>query len=487
MCLVFPIRRTRAERALLVLFLAVATTVSHFHEYWRDELQAWMIVRDSASVAELLHNSRYEGHPSLWFCLLFCLKQVAPGLAAMKALHLAIAASSTWLILRYSPFSLRHRALLVFGYFFLYEYAVIARNYAVGVFCVLAACALFPRRASPGAFLLIALAVAGMMLSNIYSFFLGLAFAFLLIADGWRRPGRFAWRRWPGYAVMVAAALLFLADTRPPADYGYWPTWRTGLGLRPLAELFARAGYVFFPIPSAGTHFWNTVFYPTDGLQAAVGLGVVAAAVWLIPRKSLSRLFMGCVVAAVLLFSYVKFPGHFRHNGHLFIAFVAMCWIEPSLPGPERPRKRVAPVLFTVILIAQAVAGVMASIMEVTRPFSQAQSAAEWINQNRPGSLVVAHDDAGTSSAAAFLDTPPFYPRSGTYGTWIVWNTRRLESNITEQSLVVTGDSLAVTTGKEVLWLTTEPIGGAEKYGLVLVKRFEPSVEPLESYWLYGR
>jgi len=339
-----------AERVLFLLFLVVAATVSACHEFWRDELQAWMIVRDSASMADLLHNSRYEGHPSLWFLLLFGLKQIAPGLAAMKVLHLAIAAAGAWLILRFSPFSLLRRALLVFGYFFLYEYTVIVRNYAVGVLCVLAACALFPRRASRGAFLLIALAVAGMMLSNLYSFFLGLAFALLLFADEWCRPGRFDPRRLPGYAVMAAGALLFLVDTQPPADYGYWPTWRTGLAIRPLAELFARAGYVFFPVPSPELHFWNTVFYPNAWLQAAVGIGMVAAAVRFFPRKPLSRWFLGFVAAELLLFSYVKFPGSFRHNGHLFIAFVAMCWIEPSLPGPERPRKRAAEVLFTLVL-----------------------------------------------------------------------------------------------------------------------------------------
>lgn len=476
-----------AERGLFLLFLIVAATVSLGHEFWRDELQAWMIVRDSASVADLMHNSRYEGHPSLWFFLLFGLKQLAPGLAALKVLHLTIAASSAWLVLRHSPFSLLHRSLLVFGYFFLYEYTVIARNYAVGVFFVLSACVLFPRRGSPGAFLLIALAVVGMMLSNVYSFFLGLAFTLLLFAEEWHRPFRFDLCRLPGYVVMLTGALLFLADTLPPADYGYWPTWRTTLGLRALAELLARAGCVFFPIPSPQVHYWNSFIFPHVWLQAALGMGSVAAAVWLFPRKPLSRWFVGFFTAVLLLFSYVKFPGHLRHNGHLFIALVAMCWIEPSLSGPQRPGKRAAAVLFTVILAAQAAAGVMASVLEVALPFSQAQAAATWINRHRPGGLVVAHDDAGTSSAAAFLDTPPFYARSGTYGTWIVWNTRRLRPDLTAESLVCTGDSLAGTTGKAVLWLTTAPIDSAETYGLVLVRRFAPSVEPMESYWLYGR
>ncbi len=216
-------------------------------------------------------------------------------------------------------------------------------------------------------------------------------------------------------------------------------------------------------------------------------MSIVAAAVWLFPRKPLSRWFVGFFTAVLLLFSYVKFPGAFRHNGHLFIAFVAMCWIEPSLPAPQRPVKRAAAVLFTLILAAQAAAGVMVSVLEVALPFSQARAAAEWIDRHQPGGIVLAHEDSGASSVAAFLDTPPFYPRSGTYGTWIMWNTRRLRPELTDGSLVRTGDALAGATGKTVLWLTTAPIDSAETFGLVLVKRFEPSVEPMESYWLYER
>jgi len=33
------------------------------HEMWRDELQAWMLARVSATPATLLAKLRYEGHP----------------------------------------------------------------------------------------------------------------------------------------------------------------------------------------------------------------------------------------------------------------------------------------------------------------------------------------------------------------------------------------------------------------------------------------
>ncbi len=482
-----PARNYLPERLLLLAFILAAGTVSFFHEFWRDELQAWMIVSDSHTLAGLFSHTRYEGHPSLWFLILYGLKQFAPGLMAMKVLHLAMAALTAWLVLRYSPFTRMQRGLLIFGYFFLFEYTVIVRNYGLGLLLLTTACTLFPGRRSPRVFLFLSLAIAGMMLSNVYAFFLGAAFLVILGLEELSRKHRFDRRRLSGYALMVAAVVLFVTDTLPPADYGYAQTWRTGFSFRQVEELFARAGYVFFPVPSPEYHFWNTVFYPKIWLQAAVGLAMLVYLVVGFPRKRLSQAFIVLFILVWLVFSYVKFPGYFRHNGHLFLAFLAMAWIEPSLPGKRRPAFRGSRHLFNFILAVQVVAAAMACVMEIVRPFSRAQETAEWIDRNRPGSLVVVHEDTGGSAVAAFLELPPFYPRSGSYARWITWNARRLEPVVTDSTLIRTGDSLAAATGRTVVWLTTSPMELAGRSGLVLLKYLGPSIEPMESYWLYER
>jgi hypothetical protein len=49
----------------VLFFLLSLNTILH-HEMWRDELQAWLIARDSDSIAQLFfQNLRYEGHPGL--------------------------------------------------------------------------------------------------------------------------------------------------------------------------------------------------------------------------------------------------------------------------------------------------------------------------------------------------------------------------------------------------------------------------------------
>src|SRR5262245_42119218 len=57
-----------------VIFGAVAVAIAAVtarHEMFRDELQAWLIARDSHSLPDLFHNMRYEGHPAVWQMLLY--------------------------------------------------------------------------------------------------------------------------------------------------------------------------------------------------------------------------------------------------------------------------------------------------------------------------------------------------------------------------------------------------------------------------------
>ena len=52
-----------------VFFLLGAYLLSN-HEMWGDEMQAWLLARDSTSVPNLFANLKYEGHPALCFARL---------------------------------------------------------------------------------------------------------------------------------------------------------------------------------------------------------------------------------------------------------------------------------------------------------------------------------------------------------------------------------------------------------------------------------
>ena len=107
------------------------------HEIWRDEWQAWLIARDSNSLAELYENVKYEGHPTLWHLLLYGLTKITHDPWIMQLLHLIISMAAAALILFKAPFAAWQKIGLVFGYFFLFEYTVLSRSYGLSLLLVL--------------------------------------------------------------------------------------------------------------------------------------------------------------------------------------------------------------------------------------------------------------------------------------------------------------------------------------------------------------
>jgi hypothetical protein len=107
----------RWAAALTFLYFCVAGIGIAHHEMWDDEVQAWLLARDSGSVAELLWNMRYEGHPAAWYLLLFVLTRFTRDPVAMQVLHVMIATGMVYILARYAPFSRLQKTLIAFGYF----------------------------------------------------------------------------------------------------------------------------------------------------------------------------------------------------------------------------------------------------------------------------------------------------------------------------------------------------------------------------------
>ena len=137
---------TRYAIGLTTGFLILGGFTAFNHEMWRDEIQAWLLARDSASFFELFAHLKYEGHPGLWHLCLMPLSRITASPVIMQVFHLLIAGVTVYLFARYAPFNWLQKFLFCFGYFVLYEYAVIARNYALGLLLLILFCVLFRER-----------------------------------------------------------------------------------------------------------------------------------------------------------------------------------------------------------------------------------------------------------------------------------------------------------------------------------------------------
>jgi len=147
-----------------------------------DELNTWNVVRDSTGLRALFANMHLEVHPALWYLLLYPLTRLTSDPRSMQVLHLLIASASAAVVVWAAPFRLWQSALIIFGYFFVYEFAVISRGYALGLLAALASCVVYCRpRPSP---ILLAVLLAIVANTSFYGLILGTALALGIAVSG---------------------------------------------------------------------------------------------------------------------------------------------------------------------------------------------------------------------------------------------------------------------------------------------------------------
>jgi len=265
-----PIALTLASYALLVAF-----TIPR-HEPWADEAQSWLLARDSSLVhlwGTLLH---YEGTPGLWQTLLHLLMRLGLGYSAYSVVSGVLGLVAAYLILRYAPLPLFIRILLPFTYFLCYQYAVIARSYALIAPLLFGIAALYPqaeRRAWPMTLLLIALAgvsVHGFLISiciwitvyirkrlSVAALAYGLALVFFLASSWPAKDVAFAEHRSLGNLHLLPQVL------KAGLAAAFAGHWIPSLALIALSAplLWRGGGWLFFALASAALFLFGTIVY----------------------------------------------------------------------------------------------------------------------------------------------------------------------------------------------------------------------------------
>lgn len=115
---------------LFVVYLVITIFTMFHHEIWRDEAQAWCLVRDLGFV-ETFNMARIEGHPFLWYLLLMPFAKLGLPVLSMQVVALAFVSISVLFFLFKSPFSKLEKVLITFSAGMVYYLPIVARNYSL--------------------------------------------------------------------------------------------------------------------------------------------------------------------------------------------------------------------------------------------------------------------------------------------------------------------------------------------------------------------
>lgn len=475
-------------------FLALVKVLHH--AMWRDEVQAWLIVRASASLADVYHHTRYEGHPALWYLCLYLLTRLTSNLLVMQLFHLAVATAVVWLVARFAPFTRWQKALFAFGYFPFFEYGTITRNYSPGLLFIFAFCALHsqPRRN----YLALAVALFLAAQSNAGALTVGGALALGCIADELLaiRSGQKSSLS-NGQALRAAlilgggllCAVLFM---RPAPDVGTKSPLASGYrAAYVVPAVIATVWRSYVPLPRYTLQFWDTNILDFNyGFQFALSIPLMFISVWCVASSRVATVALLTGWCGLFASWCALYFGALRHHGHLFVLFIAACWLAQLAPAPSkesaafvRNSAQLRSVFLSVILAIQALAGIYASVQEFRVPFSAGRAVARFIREKQLDALTIVGDsEPAMQPIVALLDRPVYYPSRGRFGTYFSWDDRwRVPSS---DELIARVAVLQQQSRQDVLLVLGHPLR-ATPPGCIRLRAFLDSIVVDERYWLY--
>ncbi|MGA2322928.1 MAG: hypothetical protein ABSG22_03675 [Sedimentisphaerales bacterium] len=489
------------RRFALLLYVLVAAANVLTHEIWFDEMQHWLIAKDSHSIMELFHNLRYDGHPPLWHLMLYAVSRVTHNPAGMQVLHLAIAAASAYIFLRFAPFTRLQRLLFVFGYFPLYEYAAISRNYAIGLLLIFSFCAAMGQGRGKR-YLLISVILFLLCLANAYAFMIAASFAimlgmeFLLSREARNSINGPRWHIAAAILIVLTAMVLSAIMMIPKPDGEFSGKWTTTLDLPRLQRSIATIWQSFVPIPRLGRYcYWDTNILPDKLVPACLSVLLAFFLLFAFAKKKFVMFLWYFGTVAILVLQYLKYLGYIRHHGHLFILFIACMWLSQYYKTDTNLKTRLfdkaadfcalrVHLVLNVLLVIHLGVGIFASGMGWFCPFSTGKLAARYISENGLSKLPIAGDsDTSTPVISGYLDRELYYPRRDKVGTFIVFDNKA-EYKMSKRRLIEKVRRFANEQKSDVLLVLNYDIP-ENKEVVVKVKEFKGSIWSNENFRLY--
>jgi hypothetical protein len=421
---------TGPDLAVLAAYFAVLCIAVPRYLPWEDEGRAWVDARYFGLFNLVFHVLRYEGHPPIWYLILWPLAHLHVPFFVINWLSAACGAAGIYVLLRFSPFPLYLRALLPFGFALAYQYAVVARSYCLfPLFGFLIAHEYRQSTRRP-----VRMAIFLALLSNlsVHGTLVAVVFGVSYAWDLYRERQLVSQPAWTlpqarNGAIVFTASLAFVLivlwpahDLKPPvspqlgkaihkiAPVAYHP-------VRPQAFLLAGAAPVKASAPARlnlgmgslkiRDRLYMTLLYPIAPFWP------LAIAFWLLVFAMVWRRGKPILIGAPLLLAIFIVQVYFKiwHTSLIWVTLIMMLWAvwDEHQPLTLRTLQNLTAVIFAMVCLLQIRGTVQGIQFERAHPTYPAKAAADFVRSLPSGVVVDGFDHAFT--LLPYFEIYPFH------------------------------------------------------------------------------
>jgi hypothetical protein len=481
-------RLSAVDYLVFLVYAAILTLAIHHHLPSDDEAQAWLLARDNPLFTLLFQRMHYEGGPGLWPIILWTAIRLHLPYAAVSWIGGTAALAGIFVWLRFSPLPRIFRWLLPFTFFLQYQYAVVARPYALFPLLLFALCVVYTlKQPRPILFALL----AGLMANiSLHAAMLASFFALLYLRELYWPPrnSTASFRVRPERRRVVLAVSLFLAFAifsavvaAPAPDVctdGYvgdttgktypWlrkliPTQHLPSGAPPLDSFYYPD---LLPIgskqPDPNKHpnplvlflvrtivvGGDAAFFPISESNLLAFAFLIAAWYWF-RVKGRRDLLLPYFLTIILAVQIAVFD---HHTGLLLLALVAAVWItlETSLPtSPLTGKQRFIAPAFTALALLVTLLQIGWTIhvvsSEAKHPYDAGLETERYLTQHFAGKRIAGFGYA-TVTTQSYATHSLFFNQPHAFWVWsapIFINRRRTEALQQHPDVVVLEDFIS--------------------------------------------
>lgn len=404
------------------IYLSLIIFTSYHHEVWRDEVRALSLARHAQSVPDLFRLLKNEGHPVLWYLILFIGSKVVASGVILPIASITIASAAIFLLFFFSPFRWWQKVLLAFCVIPVYEYSVMCRNYGISMLLMFVFCALYNKwREIPFVIAFVLFLLAN---TNVHSMVVVcaiiacLAVEEVLFGIGLSHQ-KLLMRRVLPMCIVSSGICLSVVTIVPDAD-----TIVTGMchvSMKEIANNFVHS------LIKPGKDFCQ-IFWPFNSVSISVFL--ILAIIPLLSSPHLIVLYVMSAIGLSNLFGLV-YAGGLRHQGVFWIALISIFWVEKLTPKlaqislANRLKARFPEWIFTFGAVPFLILGVCRGgsyiMCDLTKQLSSTQSLAQFIqhDESLKDAILMGEPDYLLEAIPYYINNRIYIPREQRFGKYI--------------------------------------------------------------------
>lgn len=435
----------------LGIWLAIVIFITTRHEFWRDEVRSLSLARAAVFPTDLYGLTQYEGHPVLWYLLLYIGKVITDVPLILPIISITIAFAAMVVFMFFAPFPYWFRCLFIFCGLPLYEYSVMARNYGISMLLLFVAAALYRNRNKHPLWLAFVLALLAN--TNVFSAILVCLIAAIWAWDIVIQPRKESIRAKSStlslaFIIIIAGVLLCLAFALPRENTILVSV--NDFSVQDLIESF------LIVVRQPGESFITIV---PDGVSPLVTSLLLYLAIFgLLYQPTFFLAALGGMIALGIFFNVIHLAAY-RNQGLYLVFLIFLYWISIAAAN-GKTITRIKHLLFNTGLYVAMLALVLGNIAEgktlisedINMQRSSSKAFGEFLNASQiyQDAIIVPEPDYLLESLPYYTSNQMYFPREQRFGTTVSWTTKP-NASLSLGELLLTARDLKLQLDQPVL------------------------------------